>query len=60
MRRRFAAVSRVCAAIDPAFSEVLLHVAAFAWASAFFGFALAFGPLLSGIKPRAKVARAPA
>jgi uncharacterized protein involved in response to NO len=55
-----AAVSRVCAAIDPAFSEALLHVAAFAWAAAFFGFALAFGPLLLGVKPRAKVARTPA
>jgi uncharacterized protein involved in response to NO len=52
-----AAISRVCAAIDPAFSEALLHVAAFAWAAAFFGFALTFGPLLAGVKPRAKVAR---
>jgi uncharacterized protein involved in response to NO len=52
-----AAIARVCAAIDPAFSEALLHVAAFAWAAAFFGFALTFGPLLVGVKPRAKVAR---
>jgi uncharacterized protein involved in response to NO len=26
----------------------LLHLAALAWAAAFFGFALAFGPLLIG------------
>jgi uncharacterized protein involved in response to NO len=43
-----AAVSRICAAIEPAYSEPLLHVAAFAWAAAFFGFAVAFGPLLAG------------
>ena len=34
-----AAVSRICAAIDPAHSDPLLHLAAFAWAAAFFGFA---------------------
>jgi len=28
-------------------SEPLLHLAAFAWAAAFFGFAISFGPLLS-------------
>jgi uncharacterized protein involved in response to NO len=43
-----AALSRVCAVIDPAHSEALLHVAAFAWAAAFFGFAVSFGPLLAG------------
>jgi uncharacterized protein involved in response to NO len=32
----------------------LLHVAAFAWAAAFFGFAISFGPLLSGWQARAK------
>jgi uncharacterized protein involved in response to NO len=43
-----AALSRVCAVLDPAGGEALLHLAALAWAAAFFGFALAFGPLLIG------------
>jgi uncharacterized protein involved in response to NO len=43
-----AALSRICAVIEPAHSELLLHVAALAWAAAFFGFALSFGPLLLG------------
>jgi uncharacterized protein involved in response to NO len=43
-----AAVSRICAVIEPAHSEPLLHLAALAWAAAFFGFALSFGPLLAG------------
>jgi uncharacterized protein involved in response to NO len=43
-----AALARICAVIEPAHSEPLLHLAAFAWAAAFFGFAIAFGPLLSG------------
>lgn len=43
-----AAVARICAAVAPAHSEALLHVAAFGWAAAFFGFALVFGPLLLG------------
>jgi uncharacterized protein involved in response to NO len=54
-----AALSRVCAVIDPAHSELLLHLAAFTWAAAFFGFALSFGPLLAGAdrrKARAGVA----
>jgi len=48
-----AAVARVCAVLEPAYSEVLLHVAAFAWAAAFFGFAVIFGPLLLGSTGRA-------
>ena len=43
-----AALSRICAVIEPAYSEPLLHLAAFAWAAAFFGFAISFGPLLAG------------
>ncbi len=43
-----AALSRICAAIDPVHGEPLLHLAALAWAAAFFGFALVFGPLLAG------------
>jgi len=43
-----AAVARVCAVIHTAQSDILLHVAALAWAAAFFGFAVAYGPLLLG------------
>jgi uncharacterized protein involved in response to NO len=43
-----AALARICAVIEPAHSEPLLHLAAFAWAAAFFGFAITYGPLLSG------------
>jgi uncharacterized protein involved in response to NO len=43
-----AALARICAVIEPAHSEPLLHLAAFAWAAAFFGFAISFGPQLSG------------
>jgi uncharacterized protein involved in response to NO len=46
--------ARICAVIEPAHSGPLLHVAAFAWAAAFLGFALTFGPLLIGNdKPQA-------
>ena len=55
-----AAVSRICAVLEPAQSEVLLDVAGFAWALAFFGFALAFGRLLLGSRRRAAERRAPA
>jgi uncharacterized protein involved in response to NO len=47
-----AAIARICAAIEPSHSEALLHVAAFAWVAAFFGFAVVFGPLLLGITRR--------
>lgn len=41
-----AAATRICAALHPAWSMSLLHIAAVAWASAFLGFAVSFGPLL--------------
>jgi uncharacterized protein involved in response to NO len=47
-----AALSRICAVIEPAHSEPLLHLAAFAWAAAFFGFAITYGPLLAGARRR--------
>ena len=47
-----AALARICAAIEPARSEPLLYVSAFAWAIAFIGFAVAFAPLLAGHDPR--------
>jgi uncharacterized protein involved in response to NO len=47
-----AALARICAALEPAHSELLLHLAAFAWAAAFIGFAVAYAPLLAGHDPR--------
>jgi uncharacterized protein involved in response to NO len=41
-----AALARICAALDPAYSIPLLTIAATAWAGAFIGFALAYAPLL--------------
>jgi uncharacterized protein involved in response to NO len=46
-----AALARICAALHPAWSMSLLHVAAFAWVAAFLGFAAGFGPLLVGVRP---------
>jgi uncharacterized protein involved in response to NO len=51
-----AALSRICAVIEPVYSEPLLHLAAFGWAAAFIGFAISFGPLLTGRHSRAKQA----
>jgi uncharacterized protein involved in response to NO len=42
------AIARICAAINPAHYGSLLHVAAFAWAAAFLGYAISFGRLLTG------------
>jgi uncharacterized protein involved in response to NO len=42
-----AAVARICAALDPAHYESLLHLAAFAWTAAFLGFSISFGRLLT-------------
>jgi uncharacterized protein involved in response to NO len=41
-----AALARVCAALEPAHSSLLLMVAGAAWGAAFLGFALAYAPLL--------------
>ena len=43
-----AALARICAVLESAYSDALLHVAGFAWAIAFIGFAVAYGPLLVG------------
>jgi uncharacterized protein involved in response to NO len=40
-----AALARVCAALHPAHYGPLLHLAAFAWTAAFFGFSISFGRL---------------
>jgi uncharacterized protein involved in response to NO len=53
-----AVVSRICAVLEPAHSIPLLHVAAFAWAAAFLGFAICYGPALIGWQKRP--AQAPA
>ena len=45
-----AAVARICAALEPRWSELELHVAAFAWAAAFFGFSIVYGPMLWGLR----------
>jgi uncharacterized protein involved in response to NO len=52
-----AAVSRVAAVLLPAHSDALLHLAATGWIVAFFGYALAYGPLLLGLKVRALAVR---
>lgn len=49
-----AALARVCAVIEPAYGTYLLYLAALAWAAAFLGFAVTFGPLLAGADRRRK------
>lgn len=48
-----AALARVTAVVWPAYSDMLLHIAACSWVFAFLGFAIAFGPLLAGSPRRA-------
>lgn len=48
-----AAFARICASLQPAWSDTLLHVTALAWCVAFFGFAASFGQMLGG-RQRAK------
>ncbi len=55
-----AALARICAVVAPSHDDVLLHAAGFFWALAFFGFALAFGPLLVGSRRRALATPRPA
>ena len=45
-----AAVARICAAVEPSWSEPELYVAAFAWTAAFLGFGIVYGPMLWGPK----------
>lgn len=45
-----AALTRICAALHPEWGEVLLPVAALAWAAAFLGFAALYAPLL--VRPK--------
>jgi uncharacterized protein involved in response to NO len=41
-----AAVARICAALEPNWSAPELYVAAFAWAAAFLGFSIVYGPMV--------------
>ena len=43
-----AALTRIGASLEPAWSETLLRITILAWCVAFFGFALSSGPLLIG------------
>jgi uncharacterized protein involved in response to NO len=45
-----AALARICAVIESGHSEPLLHVAAFAWAVAYLGFAACYGSKLIGFE----------
>jgi len=45
-----AAVARICAALEPRWSQLELHVAAFAWAAAFFGFGIVYGRMLWSLR----------
>jgi uncharacterized protein involved in response to NO len=50
------ALTRLCAALEPQWSTVLLHVAAATWAAAFLGFALAYWQVLAGRRAGARPA----
>jgi uncharacterized protein involved in response to NO len=51
-----ATLARICSALEPAWSGLLLDIAAIAWCIAYFGFAGSFGPLLIGSRRPAKSA----
>jgi uncharacterized protein involved in response to NO len=51
-----AALTRIGASLEPAWSGPLLSISALAWTSAFFGFAGSYGPMLIGMRPRARPA----
>jgi uncharacterized protein involved in response to NO len=46
-----ASLARICASLEPGWNDALLHITAFAWCVAFFGFVLSFGPMLAGSRP---------
>ena len=49
-----AVLARICAVIETAHSDALLHVAAAAWSVAFFGFSVTYGPALLGLDKRSR------
>jgi uncharacterized protein involved in response to NO len=50
------AFARLCAALEPQWSTLLLHVAAGAWAAAFLGFGVAYWHVLTGGRTAAQAA----
>jgi uncharacterized protein involved in response to NO len=54
-----AALARICAAIEPLHSTALLDLAALAWAAAFIGFAICFGPVLISYDKRRQAKKQP-
>lgn len=55
-----AALSRLAAVLVPQHSFALLHIAAFTWVAAFFGFAGVYGPFLIGARRPSTLRRPPA
>lgn len=51
-----AALARIGAVLAPTYGMPLLHMAALAWASAFVGFAIGYGPLLVGYRKKRRPA----
>ena len=49
-----AVLARICAVIETAHSDALLHLAAAAWSVAFFGFSVTYGPALLGLDKRSR------
>ena len=54
LRQSSRRLARICAVIEPVHGVPLLHLAAFAWAAAFVGFAISFGPVLISYDKRTK------
>jgi uncharacterized protein involved in response to NO len=51
-----ASFARIGASLEPALSDLLLHVTAIAWCIAFFGFAGSYGPMLVNAQRRTRTA----
>lgn len=49
-----AVLARICAVIETAHSDALLHLAAAAWSAAFLGFSVTYGPALLGLDKRSR------
>lgn len=51
-----AALARICASLQPVYSEPLLLISVLGWCFAFFGFAASYGPMLLGLRRTSKTA----
>jgi uncharacterized protein involved in response to NO len=51
-----AALARICASLEPIYSEPLLQLSVLGWCFAFFGFAASYGPMLLSLRRTAKTA----